>query len=142
MKIVFYPAEYNVALALPLFASGVAAGFPSPSDDYIEKSLDLNEHLIKHPAATFYARANGSSLVGRGIYDGDILVVDRSIKPTHGAIVVAALDGQLTCKILDVHRQCLESANPNMSPIPIPDHADLIIEGVVIHSIRQHVCTG
>ena len=142
MKIDFYSPEFGAELALPLFASGVAAGFPSPSDDYIEKSLDLNEHLIKHPAATFYARANGSSLVGRGIYDGDILVVDRSVKATHGAIVVAALDGQLTCKILDLHRRCLESANPNMKPIPIPENADLVIEGVVIHSIRQHVCAS
>ncbi len=129
-------------ISLPLYACGVAAGFPSPSDDYIEKGLDLNEYLIKHPSATFYARANGTSLIGRGIYDGDLLIIDRAIEPYHGCIVVAALEGELTCKILNKKRQCLESANASMQPIAISDDASLIIEGVVINSIRHHVRAG
>ena len=139
MKVQLYPLSQRTEQTLPLYACGVAAGFPSPSDDYIERQLDLNEYLIKHPNATFYARANGQSLTGRGIFDGDLLIVDRAISARHGDIVVAALDGELTCKILDLNRRCLESANRNMSPIFIPENASLIIEGVVLHSIRSHV---
>lgn len=127
---------------LPLYATAVAAGFPSPADDYIEQQLDLNAYLIARPLATFLARARGSSMMGRGIFDGDILVVDRSLTPQHGNIVVAAVNGELTCKVLDTRQQCLMPANPNMAAIAIDDYTDLVIEGVVVHSIRQHVCTG
>lgn len=123
---------------LPFFGHSVAAGFPSAADDYIEKELDLNTHLISHPSATFLARANGNSMIGRGIYDGDTLIIDRSIEPQHGNIVIAALNGELTCKVLDKRQQCLMPANPSIKPIMINEHSDLIIEGVVIHSIRHH----
>jgi len=124
---------------LPLFGHSVEAGFPSAADDYIEKELDLNTHLIKHPSATFLARANGNSMIGRGIYDGDTLIVDRSIEPQHGNIVIAALNGELTCKVLDKRQHCLMPANPSIKPIMINEHSDLLIEGVVIHSIRHHI---
>ena len=78
----------------------VTAGFPSPADDYLEDKLDLNEYLIKHPAATFFVRVAGDSMINAGIYNNDIIIVDRSIKPKHGKIVVAALDGQMTIKRL------------------------------------------
>ncbi|MCU7939229.1 MAG: translesion error-prone DNA polymerase V autoproteolytic subunit [gamma proteobacterium symbiont of Bathyaustriella thionipta] len=124
---------------LPLFIHSVPAGFPSPADDYLEQSLDLNTYLIKHPAATYLARAKGDSMEGCGIFDGDLLVVDRSRNAQHGEIIIAALDGQLTCKILDKNKQCLISANKTYAPIAISEFSDLIIEGVVIHSIRHHV---
>lgn len=124
---------------LPLFVHSVPAGFPSPADDYLERSLDLNDYLIKHPSASYLARANGDSMEGCGIYDGDLLIVDRSIEAQHGQIIIAALDGQLTCKILDKNKQCLVSANQTYAPIPIGEFSDLIIEGVVIHSVRHHV---
>lgn len=123
---------------LPLFIHSVPAGFPSPADDYLDRSLDLNTHLIKHPAATYLARAKGDSMEGCGIFDGDLLIIDRSIEAQHGQIIIAALDGQLTCKILDTKQQSLISANKNYSPIRISEFSDLIIEGVVIHSIRHH----
>lgn len=124
---------------LNLYLSRVRAGFPSPADDYVERTLDLNEHLVKHPAATILVRAQGDSMKGRGIYSGDILIVDRSLKPCHGNIVIAALSGELTCKIFDAKQKALLSANKNFPPIAIGDDSDLIIEGVVVHSIRDHV---
>ena len=126
-------------LPLPFFIHSVPAGFPSPADDYLERSLDLNSYLIKHPAATYLARAKGHSMKGCGIYDGDLLIVDRSLEPQHGQIVIAALDGQLTCKILDKTRHRLLSANKQFAPITIGEFSELIIEGVVIHSVRHHV---
>lgn len=83
---------------LPLYSSKICAGFPSPADDFIEGELDLNELLIKHPTATFFVRATGESMINAGIYPNDILLVDRSILPTNGKIVVAAVDGELTVK--------------------------------------------
>jgi len=130
------------AFTLPLFIHSVPAGFPSPADDYLDRSLDLNTYLIKHPAATYLARARGDSMEGCGIYDGDLLIVDRSRNAQHEDIIIAALDGQLTCKILDKNRQCLISANKTYTPIPISEFSDLVIEGVVIHSIRHHVLPG
>jgi len=124
---------------LPLFIHSVPAGFPSPADDYLDRSLDLNTYLIKHPAASYLARAKGDSMEGCGIFDGDLLIVDRSLEAQHGQIIIAALDGQLTCKILDKSKQCLLSANKNYAPIRIGEFSDLIIEGVVIHSVRHHV---
>ena len=79
---------------VPLFLETVAAGFPSPAGDYIERRLDLNEHLIQHPSATFFVRVAGDSMTGAGIHDGDILIVDRSLEPAGGSIVVAAVNDQ------------------------------------------------
>jgi len=124
-------------LPLPLFTT-VAAGFPSPADDHLERALDLNEHLIKHPAATYYVRANGDSMTDIGIHSGDLLIVDRSLNAAHGNIIIAAIDGELTCKILDMHNKRLLSCNPDFAPIYLPDDAELLTEGVVIASIRYH----
>ena len=126
------------SIDLPLFGSKVPAGFPSPADDHLDKTLDLNEHLIKHPAATFFCRVSGDSMQGVGIFDGDLLIVDRAITPAHGDIVLAALDGELTCKVLDKNGKRLLSSNRAYDPIPIPNDSVLIIEGVVTFSVNQH----
>ena len=126
-------------IELPLFACHVRAGFPSPADDFIDKSLDLNEFLIKKPSATFFAWAEGDSLRDIGITQGDLLIIDRSLERTHGAVVVAAIDGELTCKILDIRRMQLLSANENYPPINVSDKEDLLIEGVVTYSIKKHL---
>ncbi len=126
-------------LTLPLFIHTVPAGFPSPADDYLDRSLDLNDYLIKHPAATYLARARGDSMEGCGIYNNDLLIVDRSLQAQHGQIIIAAVDGQLTCKILDKNRQRLLAANKHYKPIDIGEYSELIIEGVVIHSVRHHI---
>lgn len=133
----------HTPLPLPYFSSKVPAGFPSPADDFIDKKLNLNEYLIQHPAATFFCRVSGHSMKGLGIFDGDLLIVDRSISPSHGSVVIAILNGELTCKVLDKYNQRLLSSNTQFKPISIPSEADFKIEGVVIHSIRSHhVCSG
>jgi len=125
--------------ALPLFSCAVAAGFPSPADDHLEGSLDLNEHLIKRPSATFFVRVSGDSMIKAGIHEDDILVVDRSLEPRHGKIVIAAVEGQLTVKRL--HRKgsqtILMPENDAYAPIPIADDNDMVIWGVVTSVIHQ-----
>ena len=101
--VAYIPTQTPSKVPLPLFAGKVAAGFPSPADDYIEKSLDLNELLVQKPAATFFVRAQGESMLGAGIHPNDILVVDRSIDPVPGKIVICALNGELTVKRLEHH---------------------------------------
>lgn len=130
----------NKTFKLPFYGSKVSAGFPSPAEDYLADSLDLNEYLIKHPAATFLVRASGNSMIDAGIYENDILIVDRSITPTHGKIVVAAIEGQLTVKRLHKKNNgtlILMPANPNYSPIEIHDENQMYIWGVVIHVIHS-----
>ena len=104
----------------------------------MDGKLDFNEHLISHPAATFYCRVSGSSMEGAGIFDGDLLIVDWAMEPDHDSVVVAVIDGELPCKILDRVRGRLLSANDAYPPMPVGEEADLVIEGVVIHSIRSH----
>ena len=123
-------------LKCPLYASRVSAGFPNPADDYLEGTLDLNEHLIHHPSATFFARAEGNSMRERGIFSGDLLIVDRSLKPSNGQVVIASVYGELTCKILDIQQRRLVAANRQYPPIPITDDCDFSIEGVVVASVR------
>ena len=133
--------KHRYSVELPLFLSKVQAGFPSPADDHLDQSLDLNEHLIEHPAATFFCRVTGESMTGIGIYDGDIIVVDRALNPDHGDVVLAAVDGELTCKVLDKHKRRLLSSNPQFKPIAISDEMELMVEGVVTYSITSHRCT-
>lgn len=131
----------NKGFKLPLYLSKVSAGFPSPAEDYLADGLDLNEHLIKHPAATFLVRVTGDSMINAGIHENDILVVDRSITPAHGKIVVAAIDGQLTIKRLHKKsdgKYSLMPENPNYPPIEVCDESEAFIWGVVtnvIHSV-------
>lgn len=130
-------------LLLPLYSSRVSAGFPSPAESYVEEKIDLNKHIIKHPAATFFAKANGNSMTQRGIFDGDLLVIDRSIKPKHNSIVIAAINGDMVCKTIDLKQKILLSANKHYPPIQINEETNCLIEGVVTHSLRYHnVCSG
>lgn len=125
---------------LPFYTSRIAAGFPSPADDHLDAPLDLNEHLVKHPAATFIVKVEGDSMSGAGIYAGDLLVVDRSLEAQSGAIVVAVVNGELTVKRLRVERKRarLVPENPAFQPIEIQDGTDLVIWGVVAHVIRSY----
>jgi len=127
------------ACELPLYHSKVAAGFPSPADDYISKKLDLNEYLIKHPAATFLVRATGDSMINAGIHHNDILIVDRSLKPTVGKIIIVAIDGQLTVKRLQKNANgkfLLVPDNPAYKPIEISEGSETCIWGVVTQVIH------
>lgn len=133
------PALLPVPLALPLFAHSIPAGFPSPADDYVLTTLDLNELLVPHKETTFFLRSSGLSMIGAGIYDGDLLVVDRSLTPTHRRIVVAVLDGDFTVKRLykRAGRIRLLSENPDFAPIEIKEDQELCIWGIVTHTIHQ-----
>ena len=134
------PAKQDLSsLELPLYGCRVRAGFPSPADDFIDRPLDLNEFLISKPAATFFAWAEGDSLRDIGISNGDLLIIDRSAARVHGAVVVAALDGELTCKILDTRRKQLLSANNEYPPIDVAGREDMVLEGVVTYSIKKHL---
>lgn len=130
--------EVATAVRAPLFLSRVSAGFPSPADDYIDKGLDLNEYLISHPAATFFTVVSGESMEGEGIFDGDILIVNRALEPMDGDVVIAVLNGELSCKLLDTRNQRLLASHPEYPPVPVDDGAELVIEGVVPFSIRCH----
>jgi len=126
-------------IEIPLFSGKVAAGFPSPADDYIEKTLDLNDLLIKKPAATFFVRAEGESMLGAGIHPNDILVVDRSIEAVVGKVVICALNGELTVKRLkSIGKEIVLGAeNPAYSDITVQEEVDLVIWGVVTNVIHS-----
>nr|WP_320127226.1 translesion error-prone DNA polymerase V autoproteolytic subunit [uncultured Shewanella sp.] len=123
---------------LSLFSSLIAAGFPSPAQDYVEQTLDLNELCIKHPAATFFVKVQGDSMIDAGIFSGDILVVDRSLQPAHGDIVVAAVNGEFTVKQLQLRPVVqLLPRNALFSPIAINDESELNIFGVVTNVVKK-----
>ena len=135
-----YAPDLSTRYALPIFLGRLPAGFPSPADDYLEGKLDLNRHLIKHPAATFFVRVTGDSMIGAGIHSGDLLVVDRSLEPADKNVVVAVLDGELTVKRLFKQNQVLRllPENLNYQPIEIAPQQTIEIWGVVtsvIHSL-------
>ena len=135
---VLLPTPQPCVMPLPLFSGKVAAGFPSPADDYVEKNLDLNELLVQKPAATFFVRAQGESMLGAGIHPNDILVVDRSIEAVPGKIVICALNGELTVKRLEREngQWQLKAENPAYANIVIYDELDMVIWGVVTNVIN------
>jgi len=126
------------ALEIPLYLSPAACGFPSPAQDYVEQTIDLNQVCIQHPAATFYVRACGYSMVGEGIHDGDLLVIDRAVKASHGAVVLACLDGEFTVKKLQkTPIPALLPSNPDFQPIYLQEGQELEIFGVVTFVIHK-----
>jgi DNA polymerase V len=134
-----YRAHRGPHRLLSLYLSRVPAGFPSPADDYVDSRLDLNEHLIQSEASTFFVRVAGHSMQDAGIHDGDLLVVDRAVEPTDGAVVVAALDGELTVKRYRERegRPVLVPENDAHAPIPIQPGQDLVVWGVVQHVVHE-----
>ena len=134
-----YGFEKKTTIIRPLFSFGVSAGFPSPAEDYIEKQLDLNELLIQHPASTFFVRVNGESMTGAGINHDDILIVDRSLEPVSGKIVIAIVNGEFTVKrLVKKNSTChLIAENPHFPAIEITEESSCEIWGVVTSSINQ-----
>lgn len=124
------------------FAPSIKAGFPSPAEDYLSESLDFNRDMIKHPEATFYGRVKGDSMIGLGIEEGDIAVIDRSIEPEHGDIVVAYINGEFNVKLLDLtHKNDgyieLKSANPKAPNFRIDEYDNFQVWGVVVWTIKK-----
>lgn len=133
--------EFKEKLDL-VFAPSIKAGFPSPAEDYLSDSLDFNRDLIKHPEATFYARVDGDSMSGIGIEKGDIAVIDKSIEPEHGDIVVAAMGNEFNIKRLDLTHKDegyieLKSENPKAPNFRIDNPEDFRVWGVVIYTIKK-----
>ncbi len=124
---------------LKLFLNPVKAGFPSPADDIVERTLDLNKFLIRHPASTYFVRVEGSSMKDAGIATGDILVVDKALDPQNGKIVIASIDGEFTVKrVVKINDELfLVAENPEFEPIKVNPEDDFQIFGVVIHVIKS-----
>jgi DNA polymerase V len=133
------PRILNEARIIPLFLSPVAGGFPSPATDYIEQNLDLNEYLIKHPAATFFVRVSGNSMIRAGIFSGDILIVDKSLNPKQDSIIVAILNGEFTVKRFrkEQGKIILYPENEKYLPTTITEGMDFQIWGVVTNVIHK-----
>lgn len=135
-----YKVDIESRLPRPLFLVPVVAGFPSPADDYIENQLDLNRHLIKHPAATFFVRVKGDSMINAGIHSGDILIVDRSLEAADKKVVIAIIDGELTVKRIRVKGREIHllPENPDYAPTLIQGEMNFAVWGVVttvIHAL-------
>ena len=133
---------FNTPLPLPFAEMGIQAGFPSPAQDYIDRSLDFNRELIEHPAATFYAKVVGESMRDAGISEGDIVVIDRAVDPEQDDIVVVFLDGEFTIKYIDFselsrRRIWLRPANPAFRAIKVNATADFRVWGVVVKVIKS-----
>lgn len=128
-------------MKIPLFEESVPAGFPSPAEDFIEKKMSLDEHLISHPAATYFVRVVGDSMIGAGIFPDDILIVDKSLEPQNNNIVIAALEGEFTVKRIVFRGEeiVLLPENKNYKEIKITKESDFEVWGVVtfvIHGVR------
>jgi DNA polymerase V len=138
VEIIFRP-DTTTQCEQPLFEAKVPAGFPSPAADYEEDRLDLNRHLIKNPAATFFVRVTGDSMEGAGIHNGDLLVVDRSIEPKDKNIVIAVINGELTVKRLRVRGRkiTLEPENKKYQIQEIADGTEFEVWGIVTNVIHQ-----
>ena len=127
---------------LTFYKEAVECGFPSPARDFTEGTIDLNEELIPRPNSTFIVRARGDSMIDSGIYPGDLLIVDRSLSPRNGSIIIAVLDGELSVKGLKLNNDqvTLSSSNPNYSDVIVSEEMDFTIWGVctnVVHNLTS-----
>ena len=124
---------------VPLFGSKIPAGFPSPADDHLEATIDLNRQFVRHPAATFFVRVKGFSMIKAGIHDGDMLIVDRSLEAQSGSIVIAVVNGDLTLKrlLIEGTEVWLMPENPEFQPLQMTDSMELHVWGVVAHVIHS-----
>lgn len=136
----FFSANTSSVLPLPLVDGGIAAGFPSPAQDYIDLKIDLNKELISNPSSTFYGRVKGSSMKDAGILDGDILVIDKSLEPQDGDTAVCFIDGEFTLKYIKIEPDAvyLVPANSEFHPIKVTSENNFCIWGVVTYSIKSH----
>lgn len=134
----FFVPDEEREEAIPISNNAVSAGFPSPADDFKEKRISLDNTLVKNKEATFYARVSGKSMIGAGLDDGDLLVIDRSMEPEHGKIAVCFLDGEFTVKRLHITKSTitLMPENDSYKPIKVSKDSDLLIWGVVTYVIK------
>jgi DNA polymerase V len=134
----FTPKKEN-GIGQWLAEGGISAGFPSPADDFKETRISLDRELVKNKEATFYARVSGDSMVGAGLDDGDLLVIDRSLNPENGKIAVCLVDGEFTVKRIKKEKKklYLMPENKKYKPIELKEENELIIWGIVIYVIKR-----
>ena len=137
-KITFFIPDLDNPIPTSFISGGIKAGFPSPAADFEELKLSLDHLLVKNREATFYAKASGNSMIGAGIDDGDILVIDRSLEPRNNAIAVCLIDGEFTVKRIKIENEVvwLIAENEDYKPIKVTEENELMIWGIVIHSIK------
>lgn len=140
LHIDIFGSDISSSYPLPFAESGVQAGFPSPANDYIPETLDLNHEIVRHPAATFFARVHGSSMSGEGISDGDLIVVDRSLEPHNGDLAVCSIDGEFTLKRIqfETNKVWLIPSNEEFDPILVTPDKRFEVWGVVTHTIKNN----
>ena len=128
-----------IVLNLPLVSSNISAGFPSPADDFLDTSIDLNKVCIKNPTTTFFGRVSGNSMKDVGIHHGDLMIIDKSISPKNGAIAVCFIDGEFTVKTIKLESDCcwLIPANATYKAMKVTKDNDFIIWGIVTHVIKS-----
>lgn len=138
-KLTFFKPDVENSRTLPYFEGGIKAGFPSPATDFEGSQISLDKVLVKNFEATFYAKADGTSMIGAGIDDGDIMVIDRSIEPTDGKIAVCLIDGEFTVKRIKVEKDAvyLMPENKAFQPIKVTEDCKLIIWGIVTYVIKS-----
>lgn len=142
MEIQIFKADTDSQLELEYADAGIRAGFPSPAQDYVGETIDLNRDLIRHPASTFYGRVVGDSMSGEGITEGDILVIDKSIEPEDGDLAVCCLDGDFTLKRIKIDRRTrrvyLMPSNSAYKPIEVTPDNEFMVWGVVLYTIKSN----
>lgn len=133
--------DLSTGMPLQYADAGIRAGFPSPAQDYISETIDLNRDLIRHPASTFYGRVVGDSMIEEGIDEGDILVIDKSIEPEDGDLAVCSLDGEFTLKRINITRDkrvYLMPSNRNYRPIEVTPDNEFVVWGIVMYTIKSN----
>lgn len=136
-----YKSEQSLTLPLPYADGGIKAGFPSPAQDYVDETIDLNRDLIRNPSSTFYGRVSGDSMAEEGITDGDILVIDKSLTPEEGDLAVCCLDGEFTLKRIHFtkgNRLYLMPSNRKYRPIEVTPDNQFMVWGVVTYTIKHN----
>lgn len=135
----FYIPDYSTSLELPFIDVGISAGFPSPADDFIELSIDLNKQLIKNKDTTFFAKVKGHSMKNAGIFDGDLLIIDKSLEPQNNKIAICQIDGEFTVKRIKIEKGIvwLIAENEEYAPIKVTPENEFMIWGIVTASIKN-----
>ncbi|HIP47390.1 MAG TPA: translesion error-prone DNA polymerase V autoproteolytic subunit [Lutibacter sp.] len=134
-----YSANIETTIQLPIVDGGISAGFPSPADDFLDLSIDLNKEFIKNPSSTFYGRVKGDSMIDAGLNNGDLLIIDKSLEPINDKIAVCFIDGEFTVKRIQIEKECiwLVAENKNYKPIKVTKDNDFIIWGIVTTVIKS-----
>lgn len=139
LELQLFKADTSTIITLPYIEQGINAGFPSPADDFLDVSIDLNKELVQNKDATYFARVSGNSMIDAGISDGDLLIIDKSIKPSNGKAAVCFIDGEFTIKWLNITKEViwLTPANKDFKPIKVTKDNNFMIYGIITYIIKK-----